>query len=328
VFAQGKPIDTKTGMLILLSVGALLVAGVWNLHSAEEIVGQYFFQFGIGEVNGDFSKPERRYTIKGRYAFGHDFNTKPPFDPAKRKLDASFDWVAEGRYNPVTNATSEKLDLFNTNTRASAGSLNSTMVCNRDPWLEPSVGPCQFVVTTPSGSPAGTFVLDISPVAPSLPFSSALTTTERWRLNRQFDIFLAARPKFEALLTPTHESTAPSIVAPAQNGYMVYRKSKFIIQPAPNFSGTGILVEFTPPDTPAGQPPEKIYWPMSTNALSQGADIPYNIFGTREGTWTMRARTNVPVPGAFTREVRFQYLLQNPFVNLPSEAPVERQGGK
>lgn len=318
--------DTKTGVLILLIVGQLLATDVWNVHSAEEVVGQYFFQFGIGEVTGEFSKAERRYTISGRYAVGHDFNTEPPFNPAKRKLEASFDWVAEGRYNPATNATSEKLDLFNTNTRASAGSLTSTMVCDRDPWLEASVGPCQFVVTTASGSPPGTFVLDISPVAPSVPFSSALTTTERWRLNRQYDIFLAARQKLEPLLTPTYESTAPSIVAPAQNGYMIHRKSKFIIQPAPNFSGTKILVEFTPPDAPAGQAPEKVVWQMSTSVLSLGADIPYAIFGTREGTWAMRARINVPTPGAFTREVRFQYLMQSPFVNLPSERSVELPG--
>jgi hypothetical protein len=150
VSARGKPIDTKTGMLILLIVGALLTAGVSNVQSGEEVVGQYFFRFGIDEVNGDFSKPERRYTISGTYAVGHDFNYELPFDPAKRKLDVSFSWVAEGRYNAVTNATSEKLDLFNTTTRAPAGSLTSTMVCNRDPWLEASTGPCQFVVTTAS----------------------------------------------------------------------------------------------------------------------------------------------------------------------------------
>jgi hypothetical protein len=109
---------------------------------------------------------------------------------------------------------------------------------------------------------------------------------------------------------------------------MVYRKSKFIIEPAPNFTGTEILVEFTPPDTPAGQPPEKFLWQMSTSSLSQGADIPYVIFGTREGIWAMRARINVPTPGAFSREVRFQYLLQSPFVTLPSEGAVERPGGK
>ena len=49
-----------------------------------EIVGQYFFNFGVRTVKGDFSSSERLYEIAGVYATGQDFNFEPPFDPNKR----------------------------------------------------------------------------------------------------------------------------------------------------------------------------------------------------------------------------------------------------
>ena len=77
-----------------------------------EIVGQHFFNFGIRSVRGVFSGSERRYEITGIYATGHDSNYEPPYDPSKRSVHASFDWVADGRYNPGTKAIYEKLDFF------------------------------------------------------------------------------------------------------------------------------------------------------------------------------------------------------------------------
>ena len=123
------------------------------------------------------------------------------------------------------------------------------MHCDEDPWLE-TPGPCQFIVTTPTGSPPGTFVGDMSTVVPSAPFSSALTTGERAELNRQYDIFLAVRQKVGSASLNMYESTAPMIVAPHHNGYMVYKKSEFVIEPVPNFPGDQILVEFRRLDTP------------------------------------------------------------------------------
>jgi hypothetical protein len=286
---------------------------------AGEVVGQYFFNFGIRTVTGDFSSSGRLYKISGVYATGTDFNYEPPFDPSKRTVRESFDWVAEGRYSQATKAINEKLDFFNRTTRQSAGSFTSTMQCDQDPWLE-APGPCQFIVTTPTGSPPGTFVGDMAMVVPSAPFSSALTTGERAELNLQFHIFLSVRQKVGPESLTTVESTAPIIVAPHHNGYMVYKKSEFVIEPAPNFPGDEILVEFRRLDTPGA--PRKP-WRVPATTLSSGVLIPFQIFGAQPGPYAMRARIDAPQPGDFSREIRFEYLMESPFLTTPSKGPVE-----
>ena len=105
---------------------------------------------------------------------------------------------------------------------------------------------------------------------------------------------------------------------------MVYNKSQFIIEPAPDFPGDQILVEFRRLDTPAAK---RIPWRVPTTVLSQGVLIPFAIFGAQPGPWAMRARIDAPKPGAFSREVRFDYLMQSPFVTPPSKPLVKRQGG-
>src|ERR1041384_4823239 len=82
----------------------------------------------------------------------------------------------------------------------------------------------------PSGKPPP-FDSDLATTAPDIPFSAALTVMERFRLNQQFNAFRAPRQKIKPGSLQMDESTAPVIVHPAQNGYMVYRKSEFIIQP-------------------------------------------------------------------------------------------------
>jgi hypothetical protein len=37
----------------------------------------------------------------------------------------------------------------------------------------------------------------------------------------------------------------------------------------------------------------------------------------------MRARIDAPEPGDFSREVRFEYLLEAPFLTTPSEGPLD-----
>jgi hypothetical protein len=286
---------------------------------AGEVTGQFFFNFGIRTVAGDFSSSERLYKISGVYATGTDFNFEPPFDPSKRKIQESFDWVAEGRYKPATKAIYEKLEFFNVTTRQSAGSLTSKMQCDQDPWLE-APGPCQFIVTTPTGSPPGTFVGEMTRVVPSAPFSSALTTGERAALNRQFDIFLSVRQKIGPASLITVESTAPIIVRPQQNGYMLYKKSEFVIEPVPSFPGDQILVEFRRLDTPGAQ---RKPWLLPATVLSSGVLIPHVIFGTQPGPYAMRARIDAPEPGDFSREVRFEYLMESPFLTTPSKGPVD-----
>jgi hypothetical protein len=144
-------------------------ANIFVVYSAEtEIVAQHFFRFGIGEVTGVFSGAERRYTIKGVYKIGRDFNSGGTFDPAKRKVLTSFDWKAEGRFNLATKATYEQLDLSEENTVV--GSFTSTMTCNDDPWLEPySSGRCQISNRQPSGKPPP-FDSDLATTAPDIPF--------------------------------------------------------------------------------------------------------------------------------------------------------------
>ena len=283
------------------------------------VTGQYFFNFGIRTVAGDCSSTERIYKITGIYATGSDFNEEPPVDPSKRQIQASFDWIAEGRYKPAIKAIHEKLEFFSKTTRQSAGFFTSTMQCDQDPWLE-APGPCQFVVTTPTGSPPGTFVGDMNMVVPSAPFSSALTIGERAELNRQFDIFLSVRQRIGPASLTTSVSSAPIIVRPQQNGYMLYKKSEFVIEPAPHFPGDQILVEFRRLDTPGAQ---RKPWLLPATLLGSGVVIPFQIFGAQPGPYAMRARIDAPEPGDFSREVRFEYLLEAPFLTTPSRGPVD-----
>ena len=116
----------KIAILMIFFSNAVLSTGVMVVHSADtEVVGQYFFQFGIREVKGDFSAAERQYKIRGVYATGQDFNYGGTFDLSKHKVLESFDWFAAGRFNPATKATNEKLDLFDTKYRKFAGSFTS-----------------------------------------------------------------------------------------------------------------------------------------------------------------------------------------------------------
>ena len=288
-----------------------------------ELLAQHFFQFGITDVKGDFSAAERRYKIRGVYAIGEDSNYDGTFDLSKHKVQESFEWFAEGRFNPVTKATDEKLDLFNAASRKYAGSFTSTMMCNQDPWLEPySSGRCQKTNPKPSANPIppDSFDADLGSTAPDIPFSAALTTTERFRLNQQFVTFLAARQKIKPGSLPMDVSTAPVIVSPAQNGYMVWRKSEFIIQPNPKFGGDMMRVEFRWLNTGVTE-----VWPQPTAILSQGAPIPEGVLGPRPGPMTIRARIDSPKPSAYSREVRFEYLMQSPSLTPPSKTPIELQ---
>lgn len=314
--------------LLVFFLATVISANLFAVYSADpEVVGQHFFRFGIREVKGDFSSAERRYKISGVYAIGQDFNDGGTFDVSKRKVLESFEWFAEGRFNPATKATYEKLDLTNKTNRTSAGWFTSTMTCNEDPWLEPyRSGLCQGVDTkpsaTPNPTPPATFVPDLNtnnPVtgpaaAPDIPFSAALTAAERFRLNQQLYAFLASRQKIGPGSLPMDESTAPIIVYPVQNGYMVYRKSKFIIQPNPKFSGDQIYVELTQLATNTIlQPP----WVLPTTLFTTGMLIPDGLLGTQTGKYKMRARIETPKPGAFSRAVFFEYMMQSPKILFP-----------
>jgi hypothetical protein len=304
--------------LMAFFLDTVISANIIVVYSADsEVVGQYFFRFGVTEVKGDFSALERRYKISGVYEFGHDFNSGGTFDLNKRKVLASFEWSADGRFNPANKATYEKLDLIDRKKRTAAGSFTSKMECNEDPWLEPySSGRCQKIIIEPS-DPAP-FRNDLtSTAAPDIPFSAALTTTERFRLNQQFAVFLAARQKIGPGPLAMDESTAPIIVYPFQNGYMVHRKSEFIIQPNPKFTGDEIFVEFTRLDTGVKTKP----WKLPTTLFTTGVLIPDDIFGPNPGRYAMRARIDSPKPGAFSREVRFEYLMQSPKILFPPSNP-------
>lgn len=158
-----------------------------------------------------------------------------------------FDWKAEGRFNLATKAAYEQMDLSEKTTVV--GSFTSTMTCNDDPWLELySSGRCQITNRQSSGKPPP-FDSDLATTAPDIPFSAALTITERFLLNQRFNAFLSSRQKIKPGSLQMDESTAPMIVHPVQNGYMVYKKSEFIIHPNPKFPGDKILVEFRPIDT-------------------------------------------------------------------------------
>ena len=309
-------------IFISLLIGAIIIFNVSSVHSAEEVVGQYFSHIEIGDVKPKFSSSESHYTISGVYVFGHVLSSGTVTD---RQV---FDWRAEGKHNPSTNATEEKFDLFSKTDRALVASFTSKMVCSKDPWRDPSAAPCQFVETRPSGSPPGAFPSDLAKVVTGVPFSSILSASQRAELNRQHRIFTASHQQLKPGEPPSqqrYETTAPTIVSPAPNAYMVYRKSQFIIKPGSKLNGTEILVHFTPLDTKPGQLEETFPWRMSSNILAKGADIPHAIFGTRAGRWKMRARITAPVEGDWSPEVRFRYVMQSPVVAPPSKGSIERQ---
>ena len=289
-------------------------------HSAEEIVGQYYSHFEIGEVKAKFSSVEAQYTVSGVYVTGEiSFGTV-----SGRHV---FDWLAQGRYNPATKATEEKFDFFSPTNHSPLASFTSTMVCSRDPWLSATAAPCQSVNRTQTGSAPGAFPSDLSKLVNEVPFSSILSKTQRAELNRQYRIFNATNQKYEAGNNQSvQKSTAPIIMSPAPNGYMVYKKSKFVIKPGDKLNGTEILVHFMPMDTKPGQLQEIFPWRKPTDVLAEGLDIPDEIFTTRYGQWKMRARIEAPTVGAWTREVRFQYVMKSPALTPPSKRSTERQG--
>lgn len=318
-------------LAIALAIGGVIAFDISQVHPAGEVVGQRFFQFGINDIKGTFSNTESRYIITGVYAVGEDLNYSEPFDPNKKKVLDFFEWKAEGKYNLATKVTEEKFDLFSTSLRSLAGSFTSNMVCVRDPWREEAPGgPCQFVDTKASGKPPPVFVSDLSTTAQGVPFSSVLTPSERVKLNQQYQIFLARSQQREPGAPPgtveRYLQTAPTIVTPTINGYMVYKKSKFTIRPAQNFNGSQILVQFTRLNAPAGQLNETFAWTMQTAILAQGADIPNEIFGTRTGPWKVRARIDAPKAGDFSAEVPFQYVMQSPAVTTKPKGSFDLQG--
>jgi hypothetical protein len=305
---------------------ALVMAVIANVnassaHSAEEIVGQYYSHIEIGEVKAKFSSVQSHYTVSGVYVIGEiSFGTV-----SGRQV---FDWLAEGRYNPPTKATEEKFDLLSPTNHAVIASFTSTMVCSRDPWLDATAAPCQSLNRIPSGSPPGAFPSDLSNVVNGVPFSSVLSKTQRAELNRQYRVFSVTNQKYKHGNSPSVQfvTTAPIIVSPSPNAYMVYGKSKFVIKPGDKLNGTKILVHFMPMDTKPGQLQEIFSWQKPTDILAQGLDIPEEIFNKRYGQWKMRARIDAPTVGAWTPEVRFQYVMKSPALTPPSKRSTERQG--
>jgi hypothetical protein len=315
--------DRKRSVFVAVFLGILIMCNNSLAYSAEEVVGQYFSHIEIGDVKAKFSSSISRYTVSGVYVFGHILSSGTVTD---RQV---FDWLAEGTHSPGNNGTGEKFDLFSRAGRALVASFTSKMTCSKDPWLDGSAAPCQFVETKHSGSPPGAFPSDLSNVVNGVPFSSILSATQRAELNRQHRIFLASNQKYkpgDPQSPQRFETTAPTIVAPAPNAYMVLGKSKFVIKPGSKLNGTEILVHFIPLDTKPGELEETFARSWPTNVLAQGADIPKDVFGKRAGLWKMRARISAPVQGAWSPDVRFRYVLQSPVFTPPSKGSIERQG--
>jgi hypothetical protein len=307
--------------IIALIMGVITNVNASSIYSAEEIVGQYYSHIEIGEVKAKFSSLESHYTVSGVYVIGEiSFGTV-----SGREV---FDWLADGRYNPATKATEEKFDLFSPTNHALIASFTSKMVCSRDPWLDATAAPCQSVTRIPSGRPPGAFPSDLSNVVNEVPFSSILSKTQRSELDRQYRLFSVTNQKYEHGNSPSVQfvTTAPIILSPSPNAYMVYKKSKFVIKPGDKLNGIEILVHFMPMDTKPGQLQEIFPWQKPTDILAQGVDIPDGIFNKRYGQWKMRARIAAPTVGAWTREVRFQYVMKSPALTPPSKRSTERQG--
>lgn len=199
--------------------------------------------------------------------------------------------------------------------------------CNQDPWLH-SANCVSWGAVIPDDVRAAWKQLESG--LGNFPWTGRVySANKKKRLLAEYNQVngiipgIATTPK-SGLSTTAAYTTAPTIVTPVANGLMVYQKSKFIITPRAEFSGTQFQIEFTRLNAAAGQ--RRVFlWEPQISRLVQGADIPNDIFGTQAGPWKMRARVVAPKPGDFSLEVPFHYAMQSPVFTTKPQSQFELQ---
>ncbi|HEY7531478.1 MAG TPA: hypothetical protein VH681_01695, partial [Nitrospiraceae bacterium] len=110
-------------------------------------------------------------------------------------------------------------------------------------------------------------------------------------------------------------STAPTIVSPTANGYLVKGRGAFKITPSQYLTGTHAQIQLrwlNPPANLQGKGVDFYNYEVPMNLLSgpSGIAAPENYLA--QGTWEIRVRINQPKVGDWSLPVRFEYYLQNP----------------
>jgi hypothetical protein len=299
---------------VVLALSILLPTAMAAQPAAQPVspvVGQHVSKLEIHDVKGFHSSVESRYTITGTYAIGSDWNYEGPYDPNKVKWSASYDWKAEGRYEPRTKATTEKVDLYSIDARSHAGSLISSMVCNRDPWRE--AGQCQYVVTQTTGNPPVALLHDLNAAARGVPFSSILNPSQRAALNQEYPtrFLVGDRPPQQR---EQFAVNAPRVAAPAP-GSQYRAQSPLAIRLTPP-SGTkpqSYLLRVEKKNAAGG-------WELVTNLPASASEAEsatgYTGFGAHKpgtpanmqatpGAWRVSAQVTSPTPSKWSTPNEF-----------------------
>lgn len=274
----------------------------------------------IQAVEGNFSSLPFHYTTRGACRIDADYNTpgsgnSSTFDQVKQTGEAQ--WSAVGTYNPTSKETTENITVRQITSAApgyvATGTIFTTMVCAKDPWVQPDGLSCG------SASPQTTGFIDrkykaIYPGNPTVPATSHLSSTQRAAL-------LALYQKYLALNQPSQQATAlaqnhtelffPTILAPT-NGQVVYARTPMAIKLTPpkgwNVSNYIVIVQTKDAKgnwiTVGNLPVGAIQASSPTGYTGFGNGAP-PAFLALPGSWRLNAQASYPKQSGLSDWVNF-----------------------
>lgn len=228
-------------------------------------------------------------------------------------------WTVTASHQPNTKATFETmiLTLIELGKMTVTGTVNSTMQCGTDPWRVAPNGPCRLVTrkTVPPSFPGYLSMAHqkLLQDAPGLPLSFTLNPEQRAALDKQYQIAMAARQKFDPSQTTLSKPQGPGvgpftsgapktsdallvrqmprILIPSAGSTVVVGQLLLKIQPPPLGVEPVSELEFTWLDTPVGQPRFVNTVPaIDTAKLVQGQLIDPKVTRLNYGRWEVRVR--------------------------------------
>ena len=209
----------------------------------------------IQAVNGNLAAVPFRYSTSGYCRIDADYNdgggrNPSSFDNVKQTGEAT--WTAVGTYNPTTKETTETISVRQITSAAPGyvanGTIHTTMVCAKDPWLQPDGLSCG------SASPQTTGYIDpqykaIYPGNPTLPATSRLTSAQRVALNKQIHDSMPVQPLAGASQSQVWDGVwlFPTVLAPTA-GLKIYERTPMPIKLAPPqaWADTQLKLDGTP----------------------------------------------------------------------------------
>lgn len=296
-------------------------------------------------ITGTFLPTEARYKASGTCTvFAENSSDKHRSEFNNVSPLFSVELTGEGRYTYSTKATWEKIYV---KPPISEGPVlgngmvlgrESTMVCDQDPWRNPSGHPCQSVghnwgpglpPLTMTGPREGmkTITYFLLKYRPNIPATSAFSTSDlRMALNKEYQAARAARtpgepefPRFkkeQAMTGPQMGDILrqPTVVAPGDGTRVI--QGQFAIQAKrPKVDdGVSAEVEFVWLDTPATNKPNPYVnrYPVGMDQLVKGMPVPEGVTRGQIGRWQVRVRVAQPTQGPWSDPVAFQLALTAP----------------